>query len=424
MSLAFVIAWVLGLSLGSIGLKVHGPNSTRRHTELPKVDRGYNIPVLHPNRYPFYMMQLYRDYKSADAWKTTTSMVSGTSPSLQQSDFVLSLVAKECHQVGERWSVTFDMSSLSGNEEIQLSELRFRLPAFSASKRVIVDIYQARKSGCERDTMLCHKERLFLGSITSVPAATTSSWKVFNVTALLKYWLYQEGKAPSQMDLTVANELTFERNKDLGSDVEEGSGGDIVKTFPVRHRSSWQRTIHYPTLNRVMIVVFLKNNLPRSHKRTSTLIQTVEHSKYVILERPSQGRRHKRNRIERVHVREVAGENVTTGSPTEPMSSPLCRRVDMWVDFDQIGWNEWIVHPKRYNAFRCEGECPVPLDESFKPTNHAYMQSLLKLYHPERVTCPSCVPTRLSSLSMLYYEGDEMVLRHHEDMIVEECGCH
>ncbi|XP_076843234.1 southpaw isoform X2 [Brachyhypopomus gauderio] len=361
------------------------------------------------------MMQLYRDYTSADAWKTPSRM---TSPTLQQSDSVLSLIAKECHQVGERWRVTFDMSSLSGNEEIQLSELRFRLPAFSGSKRAVVEMYHTGTPGCQQDPTTCQKEPRFIGSITSSPATTTSAWKVFNVTALLKYWLYQESKASSQMDLT-------ENNKDPGSDVEEGSGADVQKTFPVRHRSSWQRRIQHPTINRVMIVVFSKNTLARGHQHPPSLIQTVEHSKYVTLDRASQVRRHKRNRVERIPVREVANENITTpGSPAEPILSPLCRRVDMWVDFDQIGWNEWIVHPKRYNAFRCEGECPVPLDESFKPTNHAYMQSLLKLYDPERVACASCVPVRLSSVSMLYYEGDQVVLRHHEDMVVEECGCH
>lgn len=51
-------------------------------------------------------------------------------------------------------------------------------------------------------------------------------------------------------------------------------------------------------------------------------------------------------------------------------------------------------------------------------------QSLLQYHHPERVSCPHCVPTRLSPLSMLYYENDDLALRHHEDMIVEECGCH
>ena len=73
-------------------------------------------------------------------------------------------------------------------------------------------------------------------------------------------------------------------------------------------------------------------------------------------------------------MRVAAGASPTAAPSAEPVQRPLCRKVDMWVDFEHIGWDEWIVHPKRYNAFRCEGECPSPLDESFSPTNHAYMQ--------------------------------------------------
>ncbi|KAI4874798.1 hypothetical protein NFI96_027438 [Prochilodus magdalenae] len=396
---------------------------TRRHAGLPKTTSERNsVAVHHPNRYPLYMMQLYRDYKHVDAAKSNTAR--DAKPTLQQSDSVLSLVAKDCHQIGERWAVTFDMSSLSASEEIQLCELRLRVPAFAASKRAVVDLYHSGEDDCEPGVKQCREAPLFLGTIkpTAVDAdSSSSSWRVFNVTALLTHWLRQ-GEAPSQQDPSVLSE-----NAEVEmQDTVEGSGGDMAKPVPVRHRSGWKRKIRHPTANRVMVVVFSKNTQARGQTLTPTLIRTAEHSKYVVLPRSGDltlNRRHKRNRIEMDHFKPALVESVN-GSATESAQKQLCRRVDMWVDFDQIGWNEWIVHPKRYNAFRCEGECPIPLDESFKPTNHAYMQSLLKLHHPERVTCPSCVPTRLSSLSMLYYEGDDVVLRHHEDMVVEECGCH
>uniref|UniRef100_W5LPJ6 Southpaw n=1 Tax=Astyanax mexicanus TaxID=7994 RepID=W5LPJ6_ASTMX len=375
---------------------------------------GYNAAVHQSSRYPLYMMQLYRDYQSVDAGRSST--LRDARPTLHQSDSVLSLVAKDCHQVGERWAVTFDMSSLLSSEDIQLCELRIRLPAFSSTKRAVVDLYHSREDACEPGDESCPERRLFLGSIKpSVGAAvSSSSWRVFNVTALLTHWLRRGGGE----DRSLPREILSHRQD---KDTTEGSGEYAADPLPAR-----MRKIRHPTANRIMVVVFSKSTRARDHLRAPTLIRTVELSKYVLLQRAGDvtpNRRHKRNRIDMDHYRPMHGEGVANSS-AESAQRPLCRKVDMWVDFDQIGWNEWIVHPKRYNAFRCEGACPIPLDESFKPTNHAYMQSLLKLYHPERVTCPSCVPTRLSSLSMLYYEGDDVVLRHHEDMVVEECGCH
>ncbi|XP_040897748.1 southpaw [Toxotes jaculatrix] len=406
------------LLFGSFGT-VFSTHGHRYHTGLETSLAFRNLSINHRSRYPLYMMQLYRSFRTADfssSVAVNTITTQGDNPSAHSSDSVLSLMARGCQQVGERWIVTFDMSTISTSELVQLAELRIGLPAFSASKHATVDLYHSRKQSCDLGSTSCQDESLFLGSFGTSPSSTKSSWKVFNVTALLKYWLYQGDRVSSQ-------EASGESEADHGSGA--GEDGDISGKSLFKNLGLRQRKIHHQTTNRVMLVIFSKQNQPQEGHTAYSLIHTVENSKYVTMDRvskDSQSRRHKRNRMERMRV--AGGATPTAAPAAEPIQRPLCRKVDMWVDFDHIGWDEWIVHPKRYNAYRCEGECPTPLDDSFHPTNHAYMQSLLRHHQPERVTCPSCVPTRLSPLSMLYYENDDLALRHHEDMIVEECGCH
>lgn len=37
--------------------------------------------------------------------------------------------------------------------------------------------------------------------------------------------------------------------------------------------------------------------------------------------------------------------------------STECCRDSLYIDFTTIGWNDWIVHPKGYNAQFCRGSC-------------------------------------------------------------------
>lgn len=293
------------------------------------------------------------------------------------------LVFLGCYQAGERWTVTFDMSAVSTSELVQHAELRLRLPALSASKSATVDLYHSRKQSCDPDTP-CQGEGLFLGSFSTLTSSSKSSWKIFNVTALLKYWLYQGA-------------IVWGQEASGEPDVEQGSGakdqGAIYGSSSLRR----QKRVHHPTTNRVMMVIFSKHNVPQKGKAAYSLLHTVENSKYVTVgggDRDSQGRRHKRNKMER--LREAEGEEApamaaaAAAAAEEPVQRPLCRRVDMWVDFDHIGWDAWIIHPKRFNAYRCEGECPTPLDESFNPSNHAYMQ--VSWQRPGHVQTDSQVP--------------------------------
>ncbi|XP_071105441.1 nodal homolog [Haliotis cracherodii] len=100
-----------------------------------------------------------------------------------------------------------------------------------------------------------------------------------------------------------------------------------------------------------------------------------------------------------------------------------CRLYDFDVDFNTIGWGEWIIHPTRFNSKFCHGNCPSPIDVRHKPTNHAMLQSLMRSKRSNVAPSPCCVPTKLEPLSMMYVEDGEVVVRHHEDMIASECGC-
>ncbi|XP_061763329.1 bone morphogenetic protein 2-like [Nerophis ophidion] len=107
--------------------------------------------------------------------------------------------------------------------------------------------------------------------------------------------------------------------------------------------------------------------------------------------------------------------------------SQHCKRVPLFVDFEEIGWSGWIISPRGYNAYHCKGSCPFPLGGNLRATNHATVRSImhaLKLSADE-VDAPCCVPDRLQSISLLYFDDEEnVVLKQYDDMVALSCGCH
>ncbi|KAK7104272.1 hypothetical protein V1264_019022 [Littorina saxatilis] len=102
----------------------------------------------------------------------------------------------------------------------------------------------------------------------------------------------------------------------------------------------------------------------------------------------------------------------------------MCRRHPLYVDFNDVGWNDWIVAPDGYNAYYCQGDCNFPLAHHLNSTNHAIVQTLVNSVDPSAVPKACCVPTELSAISMLYLdEWDKVVLKNYQDMVVEACGC-
>ena len=101
-----------------------------------------------------------------------------------------------------------------------------------------------------------------------------------------------------------------------------------------------------------------------------------------------------------------------------------CKRHKMYVDFRKVGWDDWIVAPPGFDAFRCQGECRFPLADHLNGTNHAIVQTLVNGVTPSAVPQACCVPTDTSPISMLYLdEYGKITLNNYEDMVVEGCGC-
>ncbi|XP_060554053.1 bone morphogenetic protein 2-like isoform X2 [Ruditapes philippinarum] len=107
-----------------------------------------------------------------------------------------------------------------------------------------------------------------------------------------------------------------------------------------------------------------------------------------------------------------------------PGHKNLCKRRPLYVDFSDVSWNDWIVAPSGYDAYYCDGKCPFPLSDNLNTTNHAIVQTLVNGVDPRAAPTACCVPTSLSSISMLYLdEHDKVILKVYDDMVVEGCGC-
>ena len=88
-------------------------------------------------------------------------------------------------------------------------------------------------------------------------------------------------------------------------------------------------------------------------------------------------------------------------------------------------FQEWIIAPEGYSAYYCEGVCSFPLNVHMNATNHAIVQTLVHLMSPQMVPQPSCAPTKLSGISVLFFDDNSnVILKKYKNMVVKACGCH
>ncbi|XP_062235647.1 inhibin subunit beta Aa [Platichthys flesus] len=106
----------------------------------------------------------------------------------------------------------------------------------------------------------------------------------------------------------------------------------------------------------------------------------------------------------------------------------VCCKRQFYVNFKDIGWNDWIIAPPGYHANYCEGECPSHV-ASITGSTLSFHSTVISHYRmrghsPFQNLRSCCVPTRLRAMSMLYYNEEQKIIKKDiQNMIVEECGC-
>ncbi|XP_062833776.1 bone morphogenetic protein 6 [Anolis carolinensis] len=145
---------------------------------------------------------------------------------------------------------------------------------------------------------------------------------------------------------------------------------------------------------------------------------------HVRTARSASNRRREQNRNRSTQPQDVS----RVSSVTDYNSSDLktaCRKHELYVSFQDLGWQDWIIAPKGYAANYCDGECSFPLNAHMNATNHAIVQTLVHLMNPENVPKPCCAPTKLNAISVLYFDDNSnVILKKYRNMVVRACGCH
>ncbi|XP_051826677.1 bone morphogenetic protein 6 [Antechinus flavipes] len=274
----------------------------------------------------------------------------------------------------------FNLSQIPEGEAVTAAEFRIYKDCVMGTfknQTFLISIYQVLQEHKHRDS------DLFLLD-TRVVWASEEGWLEFDITATSNLWV-----------------MTPQHNMGLQLSVVTRDG------LNVNPRAAGLVGRDGPYDKQPFMVAFFK--VSEVHVRTT---------------RSATNRRRQQSRNRSTQSQDVS----RVSSATDYNSSDLktaCRKHELYVSFQDLGWQDWIIAPKGYAANYCDGECSFPLNAHMNATNHAIVQTLVHLMNPDYVPKPCCAPTKLNAISVLYFDDNSnVILKKYRNMVVRACGCH
>ncbi|KAH9507007.1 hypothetical protein DERF_011710 [Dermatophagoides farinae] len=101
-----------------------------------------------------------------------------------------------------------------------------------------------------------------------------------------------------------------------------------------------------------------------------------------------------------------------------------CCKQSLYVNFEELGWNDWIIYPRGYHANYCMGECIQLRTPDMLAYFHSHVLEEYRIKNPYASITPCCAPTKLSSISLIYFDQNHHIIKADlPKMVVNECGC-
>lgn len=101
-----------------------------------------------------------------------------------------------------------------------------------------------------------------------------------------------------------------------------------------------------------------------------------------------------------------------------------CCKEKFYVDFRELGWDDWIIAPHGYYANYCRGDCSGPRSPDQFQSYHSHVLEEYRKMDRLSGLQPCCAPIKFSSMSLIYFEEDQKIVKRDlPKMVVDQCGC-
>ncbi|EDV99048.1 inhibin beta A chain [Drosophila grimshawi] len=103
-----------------------------------------------------------------------------------------------------------------------------------------------------------------------------------------------------------------------------------------------------------------------------------------------------------------------------------CCREKLYISFADIGWDNWIMQPKGYDAYFCRGSCSSVASVAQAASHHSSLLKILSTNGSRKPLdlVPCCTAKQYSSLQLVVLDSNNSAtVKTLPNMVVESCGC-